>query len=238
MQKPNGLHHLAIATADVKAQIEYFSTVLGMELVALYWMHGVEGAWHAFLKLNDHASIAFVQMPQIGTIDATLGVTHAGYPGGPCARGTMQHLALNVDSETDLLALRDRIRSHGIVVLGPIDHGFCKSIYFAGPEGLALELSTSAEAIDGRAWIDPQVVGLAGISADELERYRKPAPTAGRGGTIPPPPHEPAKPEMGWPPEQYHHLLSLSDAELTRLMSQPEPPVKLAASRHKRPEAT
>jgi catechol 2,3-dioxygenase-like lactoylglutathione lyase family enzyme len=230
MQKPNGLHHLAIATADVKGQIEYFTSVLGMELVALYWMHGVEGAWHAFLKLNDHASIAFVQMPQIGTIDATLGVTHAGYPGGPCARGTMQHLALNVGSEADLLALRDRIRCHGIVVLGPIDHGFCKSIYFAGPEGLALELSTSGEAIDARAWIDPEVVALAGISADELQRYRRPTPTADRGGAVPQPSRDPAKPEMAWPVEQYHHLLSLSDDELTRLMSQREPPVKLAAA--------
>ena len=42
----NGVHHLAISTADIKAQIGYFSDVLGMELVALYWMHGVEGAWH------------------------------------------------------------------------------------------------------------------------------------------------------------------------------------------------
>ena len=49
MSKANGLHHLAITTADIKRQIEYFSTVLGMELVDLYWMHGVEGAWHAFL---------------------------------------------------------------------------------------------------------------------------------------------------------------------------------------------
>jgi catechol 2,3-dioxygenase-like lactoylglutathione lyase family enzyme len=126
MPKPNDLHHLAITTADIKQQIEYFSTVLGMELVALYWMHGVEGAWHAFLKLNDHASIAFVQTPEVGKIDATIGVTHSGHPGAACAAGTMQHLALNVDSDADLLALRDRIRSCGINVLGPIDHGFCK----------------------------------------------------------------------------------------------------------------
>ena len=46
MTKPNGLHHLAISTGDIKRQIEFFSDVLGMELVALYWMHGVQGAWH------------------------------------------------------------------------------------------------------------------------------------------------------------------------------------------------
>ncbi|MEA2625168.1 MAG: hypothetical protein QOD06_1213 [Candidatus Binatota bacterium] len=229
MPKANGLHHLAITTADIKRQIEYFSSVLGMELVALYWMHGVEGAWHAFLKLDDRASIAFVQTPEVGKIDTTIGVTHSGNPGAACAPGTMQHLALNVDSETDLLALRDRIRSCGINVLGPIDHGFCKSIYFAGLENLTLELATSAEAIDARAWIDPEVVALAGISADELERYCRPAASASRGGSIAQPPYDPAKPHMVWP-GQYHHLLSLSDDELTRMMSQPEPPVKLTAA--------
>ncbi|HUE38854.1 MAG TPA: VOC family protein [Candidatus Binatia bacterium] len=230
MPKANGLHHLAITTADIKRQIEYFSDVLGMELVALYWMHGVQGAWHAFLKLNDRASIAFVQTPEVCKIDATIGVTHSGNPGAPCAAGTMQHLALNVDSEADLLALRDRIRSRAINVIGPIDHGFCKSIYFAGLEHLSLEIATSDAAIDARAWIDPEVVALAGISPDELERYCSPPATDSRGGRIAQPPYDPAKPHMAWPPEQYHHLLSLSDDELTRMMSQPEPPVKLAAA--------
>nr|HPU53522.1 VOC family protein [Burkholderiaceae bacterium] len=171
MTKPNGLHHLAISTGDIKRQIEFFSDVLGMELVALYWMHGVQGAWHGFMKLNDRASIAFVQSPQIAATQPLPGVSHAGNAGAPSAPGTMQHLALNVDSDADLLILRDRIRSRGVNVIGPIDHGFCLSIYFAGPEGLTLEISTSGAAIDPRAWIDPEVVALAGISADELERY-------------------------------------------------------------------
>ena len=49
----NGVHHLAICTADIKRQIEFFTDVLGAELKALYWMHGVEGAWHGFLRLNE-----------------------------------------------------------------------------------------------------------------------------------------------------------------------------------------
>jgi len=110
MGQSNGVHHLAIATADIKTQIEFFSDVLGMELVALYGMHGVEGAWHGFLKLNDTSSVAFVQTPEIGQIDRTLGVTHAGNAGRPVAGGAMQHVAVNVDSKAELLALRDRIR--------------------------------------------------------------------------------------------------------------------------------
>ena len=226
--KPNGLHHLAIATADIKAQIEFFSDVLGMELVALYWMHGVKGAWHGFLKLNDHASVAFVQAPAIAGIARELGKTHAGNPGGPCAGGAMQHVAFNVDDGDQLLAMRDRIRSRGVVVFGPVDHGFCQSIYFAGPEQLCLEISTSAAAIDARAWIDPEVVGLAGISELELARYKRPAPFAGRGGAVPQPSADPAKPHMVYPPERYQAMLAMPDAEYTRMRSETTPPVKVA----------
>ena len=86
-----------------------------------------------------------------------LGETHAGNPGANSSPGTMQHVALRVKGDTELLAMRDRLRSKGVPVLGPIDHGFCKSIYFAGPENLALELSFSEEPIDARAWIEEQI---------------------------------------------------------------------------------
>lgn len=224
-QTVNGMHHLAIATADIKQQIAFFSDVLGMRLVALYWMHGVEGAWHGFMRLNDACSIAFVQTPGIAAIAPRPGVTHAGTPGSDCAPGTMQHLALHVDSEAELLAMRDRIRSRDVPVMGPIDHGFCQSIYFAGPEGLTLELSTSAEAIDADAWIDPEVVALAGITDEELAAYREPAHYSDHGGRVPQPDLDGPGPHMGFPPERYRQLLGMPDAQLTALMSETEPPV-------------
>lgn len=228
----NGVHHLAISTADIKAQIAFFNDVLGMELVALYWMHGVEGAWHGFMRMHDHSSIAFVQTPEIVKLERELGLTHSGSPGGPSAGGTMQHLAFNVDTFEELLAMRDRIRSRGLNVVGPIHHGLCDSIYFAGPEDLSLEVATSEKAIDGRAWIDPEVVALAGISTGELERFRKPAEFASQGGALLQPPVDPTKPAMrGWPAGVYEHLLSLPDEEFTARMSETEPPVKVLEER-------
>ena len=225
--RPNGVHHLALCTADIRQQIAFFTDVLGMELVALYWMHGVKGAWHGFLKLNDHCSIAFVQSPQIAAIAPVLGVSHSGNAGAPSAPGTLQHLALNVDDDAALLALRDRIRSRGVNVIGPIDPGCCLSIYFAGLEGLTLEISTSREPIDARAWIDPEVVALAGISPEELARFREPAAYAGEGGAVPQPPIDPARPHMHYPPEAYRRMLAMPDAEFTATRSQTEPPVKV-----------
>jgi len=228
MAKPNDVHHLAIATGDIKTQIEFFSDVLGMELVALYWMHGADETIHGFLKLHDKASVAFVQTPDNRNIAPEIGVTHAGNPAGSCAPGTMQHVALNVDSEAELLAMRDRIRSRGIQVLGPLDHGMCKSIYFAGPENLMLELSTSAAAIDARQWIDPEVVALAGISAAELERYVHPPREPGKDGAVPQPPYDSTKPNPTMP-EHMRAVLSWPDEQVTAVLSQNEPPVKIRA---------
>ncbi|MBP6013393.1 MAG: VOC family protein [Alphaproteobacteria bacterium] len=230
MTRANGLHHLAISTGNMKAQIEFFSDVLGMELVALYWMHGVEGTWHGFLRLNDTASVAFVQNDKIKATKAQIGVSHAGNPGLPSAPGTMQHVAFNVDSDAELLNMRDRIRSRGVNVIGPLDHGMCKSIYFAGPEGLSLEIATSAAAIDARAWIDPEVQALAGIKDEELARFKRPAAYKGEGGKLKQPPMDPAKPHQAYPPEVYKHMLAMPDEEVTKRFSVPEPPVRVAAA--------
>jgi catechol 2,3-dioxygenase-like lactoylglutathione lyase family enzyme len=227
MNKVEGLHHLAICTADMKGQIEFFTDVLGMELVALYWMHGVENTWHGFLRLNDESSIAFVCNPDIAKVPVALGQTHAGNPGANCARGTMQHLALKVKDERELLGMRDRIRSKGIPVLGPLDHGMCKSIYFAGPEHLSLELSCSDAPIDARAWIDPEVVALAGIRADELARYTRPAAYADEGGRVPQPPATSTGPHMSnYPPGIYERVISIPDADMYHSVSN-EPPVQV-----------
>ncbi len=230
MTKPNGVHHLAVCTADVKTQIAFFTDVIGMELVALYWMHGVEGAWHGFLKLNDQSSIAFVQTPEIAVIPVEIGKTHSGNAGGPCAAGGMQHIALNVDTEADLLAMRDRIRSRGVHVFGHVDHGFCKSIYFAGPENLTLEVSTSeGHAIDPEAWIDPEVVALAGISAEELARYKAPTPYERPARAVAQPPLDADGPKLAYPPPVYAVMVATSDADTFARLSETEPPVKVGA---------
>ncbi len=223
----NGVHHLAISTADIKGQIEFFSDVLGAELVALFWMHGVPGGWHGFCRLNDFCSVAFVQLQGNADVDAEIGVTHAGSGAGTSAPGTMQHVAFNVDTHDELLAIRDRIRSRGVNVIGEIDHGMCRSIYFAGPEGLTLEVATSEAALNPEAWIDPEVVELAGISPAELDRFKNPAAYSGEGGTVSQPPMDPAKPHLNYPPDRYQQVLALSDAEITAMSSYAEPPVRV-----------
>jgi catechol 2,3-dioxygenase-like lactoylglutathione lyase family enzyme len=227
--KVEGLHHLALCTADMKSQIEFFTDKLGMELQALYWMHGVADTWHGFLRLNDESSIAFVCNPHIKNIEVQMGVTHSGNPGANSAAGTMQHLALKVKDHDEMMAMRDRLRSKGVPVLGPLDHGMCVSMYFAGPENLSLELSYSMEPINNEQWIDPEVVALAGISAEELTRYKNPAAFEGSGGSVVQPAIEEANtgPHMtNYPPGLYKATMGIPD-EVALNMVESKPPVSV-----------
>ena len=225
----DGVHHLAISTKDIKAQLEFFTDVLGGELKALYWMHGVPNTLHGFVRLNDSCYVAFVQGPANSDIEPVMGVSHAGSAAGPSAPGTMQHVAFNVASLDELLAIRDRIRDRGINVFGPLDHGMCHSIYFAGPEQLALEVATSERPIDERAWIDPEVVQLVGIDDELLERLKWPAAFASRGGAVQNPPVDWDKPQLAMPREALERLMAMPDTEVTARLSESVPPVRVDA---------
>lgn len=223
---PNGVNHLALSTADMKGQLTFFADVLGCPTRALYWMHGVPNTFHGFVQLADDSYIAFVQSPGNPT-EPHWGVTHAGNAGDPVTAGTMQHLALNVDSIDDVLTMRDRIRSHGIQVLGPIDHGMIQSIYFAGPENLALEVCTGSD-IDERQWVDPEVQALCGISADDLARLTDPAGFERPDEPVAQPSFDESKPSLHYPAPVRDAIMGTPDAAVWDNLSVTDPPVSLA----------
>lgn len=222
--QPSGIHHLAFMAGDIKKHIAFFSDVMGCPLVALFDMHGVPGGLHAFLRMNEKSYFSIVQLPDVDKIPIELGVTHAGNGARPSAPGTLQHLAFGVDTEADLIAMRDRIRSRGVNVIGPIDHGMCKSIYFAGPDQMTLEVAASTNGIDARRWIDPTTLAKAGISAEEAERYKAPAAYDGPS-PVPQPPFDETKPHMAYPREMYLKMIAAPDEVITASASYTEPPV-------------
>ncbi|MGD1850152.1 MAG: VOC family protein, partial [Cyanophyceae cyanobacterium] len=213
MTKANSFHHFAISTANTKGQIEFFTEAVGLELIALFPMHNVKGAFHSFLKLNERACLSFVQLPQNAEIEPIPGVTFAGASGegAPCA---IQHLALNVDDEEELLSMRDRLRSKGIPVLGPLDHGIMRSIYFAGPDNLSLEISTWARELIPEAWIDPEIVQALDISEEELARFIAPADYENRGEALNQPSLDPIKHHAVFEQEFLKIVLEMPDDEV------------------------
>ncbi len=182
---------------------------------------------HAFLKMADHSYFSIVQLPQIADIPVTIGVTHAGSGAAPSAPGTLQHLAFAAATDADLLAMRDRIRSHGVNVIGPIDHGMCRSIYFAGPDRLTLEFATSSVPLDPTVWTDPAVLAKVGISAAEAAVYAAPAAYTGPS-PVPQPAYDESKPHLAYPKDIYLKMLEQPDEAITAARSYAEPPVRVA----------
>jgi catechol 2,3-dioxygenase-like lactoylglutathione lyase family enzyme len=219
---PRGVNHLALSTCDMKGQLTFWAEVLGCPTKALYFMHGVENTFHGFVELSGESYIAFVQHPDNpATIE--WGVTHAGNPGGPVAAGATQHIALHVDTLDDVLAMRDRIRAHGVQVMGPIDHGFIQSMYFAGPEGLSLEICCGSD-IPADVWVDPEVLARCGISSDEMAALADPAPFARPSEPVPQPPSDPTRPQMHYPGGVYPALMALDDQKVWDAFSETTAP--------------
>lgn len=221
---PRGVNHLALSTTDMKRQLTFWCDVLGLPLKALYWMHGVDNAFHGFVELAPDSYVAFVQHPD-NDDDVEFGVSHADGPGGGVRGGAMQHVAFHVDTLDEVLEMRDRLRSKGVQVMGPVDHGFVQSIYFEGPEGLNLEIACGS-AIDERAWIDPEVTGLCGITAEELARMVEPGAFVRPAEPVAQPtePH-PENVRAARDPERFARVAALPDDFVWENLSETTPPV-------------
>ncbi|MFM5886436.1 MAG: VOC family protein [Novosphingobium sp.] len=224
VQQPDGIHHIAIMSANMKEQLTFFTQVMGFPLVGLFDMHGVPGGKHAFLRMADDSFFSVVELAGIAEIPSTLGITHAGTGAGKCAAGTMQHVAFRVPDEAGLIAMQNRIRSHGVPAIGPIGHGFCKSIYFAGPEGLTLEVSYAVSEVDPAHWVDPAMLAECGISGEEAQAMLNPPPCTATG-PVPQPAYDASKPQLAYPVETLKAILSAPDAAITLQGSYNEPPV-------------
>jgi catechol-2,3-dioxygenase len=89
---------------------------------------------HIFFELGDGSYLAFFELAK-----APLPQRDPNTP------DWVQHLALEVKDETTLLEGKRRLIERGIDVVGPTDHGFCKSIYFFDPSGHRMEMTAKTE---------------------------------------------------------------------------------------------
>jgi catechol 2,3-dioxygenase-like lactoylglutathione lyase family enzyme len=215
-----GIHHLALSTKDMKKQIQFFSEVCGMELVGLFEMHGTHGAFHCFLKLNDTTLMSFVQSPDVAGKEPVEGVSYAHHLVGSAAPGGFQHVAFNLGSQAELLAMRDRIRKAGYATIGTMDHGISKSIYLNAPENIIMEFTTTegGVALSPEMWVDPNCVEMCGISTDELQRFLHPEPLAMTDGSAPNP-ADPKLPLTLLPESMRSDVLAMTDEEFGNRMN-------------------
>ena len=130
------LHHVAYRCKDAKQTTEFYTKVLGLEYAMAMAEDRVPSTgeqspyMHIFFRMHDGSYVAFFEIPESPPM---------GRDGNTPL--WVQHLALRVPDEDTLMRYKKRIESHGVEVLGPVDHTICKSIYFFDPNGHRLELA-------------------------------------------------------------------------------------------------
>lgn len=129
------LNHVAYRCRDAQETAVFYRDVLGLKLAHVITQDRVPSTQeyaphaHIFFEMADGSWVAFFDLVDEPAIDQE---------GNP---DWAQHLALEVESVDALETARKNLVEHDIDVLGPVDHGFIRSIYFYDPSGHRLELT-------------------------------------------------------------------------------------------------
>lgn len=129
------LNHVAYRCRDAKETAEFYRDVLGLKFAHTIVQDRVPSTQefaphaHVFFEMADGSWVAFFDMADEPVVDQEKNPDWA------------QHLALEVESVEALEAALMNLEAHDVEVLGPIDHGFIRSIYFYDPSGHRLELA-------------------------------------------------------------------------------------------------
>jgi glyoxylase I family protein len=132
-----GLHHFAWRCRDAEETRAFYEDILGLPLVHLVRADVVPSTGencpyvHIFFRLGDGSHIAFFDLGD--------GIAAEPSPNTPA---WVNHLALQVASESALESAKAQLEAAGVPVIGVTDHHFIRSIYFFDPNGIRLELTT------------------------------------------------------------------------------------------------
>jgi glyoxylase I family protein len=131
-----GLHHVTVLCRDVERSLDFYRNLLGMRLVKQTVNEDDRAARHLFFGDEEGRP---------GTI-----VTCLEYPEldeGTVGRGSTHHFALAVETEEELAAWRDYLRSRSIPCTDVMDRTYFKSLYLRDPDGHIVELATAGPGL-------------------------------------------------------------------------------------------
>jgi glyoxylase I family protein len=135
--KINRMHHFAWRCRDAEETRQFYEDLLGLKFAHLIRSDHVPSTGeycpyvHVFFEMKDGSYIAFFD----------LGDNVSAEP-SPNTPAWVNHLALELESEEELLEAKARLEKAGVDIVGVTDHGIIKSIYFFDPNGIRLELTT------------------------------------------------------------------------------------------------
>jgi catechol 2,3-dioxygenase-like lactoylglutathione lyase family enzyme len=130
------LHHFAWRCRDAEETRAFYEDLLHLKFAHLQADHVPStGEYcpyvHIFFEMGDGSYIAFFDLGDGNIADPSVNTP-----------AWVNHLALEVESESALMAARHRLEEAGVEVIGVTDHAIIKSIYFFDPNGIRLELTT------------------------------------------------------------------------------------------------
>jgi catechol 2,3-dioxygenase-like lactoylglutathione lyase family enzyme len=134
---PAMLSHMAFITRDTAATADFYTRIMGMELVNAVLDDAIPSTgepipyFHSFFRLADGSTVAFFEAPELPPLAPP---PHPAYD-------TFQHLAMQVATTDEVDRWHEWLGQHGVEVLGPVDHKIIYSIYFHDPNGLRLEIT-------------------------------------------------------------------------------------------------
>jgi catechol 2,3-dioxygenase-like lactoylglutathione lyase family enzyme len=106
----------------------FYEDFLGLRFVSAFEINEGRGL-HSFFEMDDGSCLAFFEVP--------------GKPFDFKRQDTLDlHMALGADPDV-FDRMLDKARTEGVEVRGPVDHGFCRSIYMRDPNGYVVELTAS-----------------------------------------------------------------------------------------------
>jgi len=136
-------HHVAYRCKDAKVTVDWYKEYLNMELTVAIAENEVPSTkapdpyMHIFLDAGMGNVLAFFEIPNSPDMGRDENTPK-----------WVQHIALEVESLDALINAKDELQGKGVDVLGPINHGVFKSLYFFDPNGHRLELAANTGTID------------------------------------------------------------------------------------------
>jgi catechol 2,3-dioxygenase-like lactoylglutathione lyase family enzyme len=134
-----GFHHVALVTPDLDATIAFYQNVLGMQIGEIAPATNYGGR-HCFIKPGVAETWGLHVFEQA---NAQLFPYPEGMPRGVFVPGALQHVAFALPSETDALALRERLATFGVPTTPISDLGQVRNMLFRDNNGTLLEATWS-----------------------------------------------------------------------------------------------